>query len=161
VIFVTVGTHTQSFNRLLKVVDELKKINKIEEEVVMQIGYSTYEPKNTKWFRFTDYKIIEKLNKNARIIITHGGAGCILTALSFDKPIIAVPRLRKYNEHTDDHQIDLVKNLDREGKLTAVFNLNNLEKTIKKIKRRGKRKKIRKPIMNDIRAYLNQISKYI
>jgi UDP-N-acetylglucosamine transferase subunit ALG13 len=40
-IFVTVGTHPQSFNRLLKAIDELVERGKIKEKVVMQIGHST------------------------------------------------------------------------------------------------------------------------
>ena len=44
-IFVTVGTHEQPFNRLIECVDNLKKDETITEEVVIQTGYSTYEPK--------------------------------------------------------------------------------------------------------------------
>ena len=38
-IFVTVGTHEQQFDRLIKCVDELKRENIITEEVVIQSGY--------------------------------------------------------------------------------------------------------------------------
>ena len=48
-IFVTVGTHEQQFNRLIKYVDELKGSGVITEEVIMQTGFSTYEPKYWKW----------------------------------------------------------------------------------------------------------------
>ena len=47
-IFVTVGTHEQPFNRLIRKIDELKRDGIIKEEVIMQIGYSTYEPKYCK-----------------------------------------------------------------------------------------------------------------
>ena len=40
-IFVTVGTHEQPFNRLVKAVDELKKDGVIVEKVIIQTGYST------------------------------------------------------------------------------------------------------------------------
>ena len=44
-IFVTVGTHEQPFNRLIKKIDELKKNGIIQEEVIIQTGFSTYEPR--------------------------------------------------------------------------------------------------------------------
>lgn len=43
-IFVTVGTHEQPFNRLIKKIDELKKDGIINEDVIIQTGFSTYEP---------------------------------------------------------------------------------------------------------------------
>ena len=44
-IFVTVGTHEQSFDRLVKEIDRLKEKGRISEEVVIQTGFTTYEPK--------------------------------------------------------------------------------------------------------------------
>ena len=51
-IFVTVGTHEQPFDRLVKYIDELVKVGEIKEEVVIQAGYSTYEPVHCKWRKF-------------------------------------------------------------------------------------------------------------
>ena len=44
-IFVTVGTHEQQFNRLIKFIDELKRDKVIVEDVIMQTGFCTYKPK--------------------------------------------------------------------------------------------------------------------
>ena len=43
-IFVTVGTHEQGFDRLIKEIDRLKEQNVIEEDVIIQKGYTEYEP---------------------------------------------------------------------------------------------------------------------
>lgn len=51
-IFVTVGTHEQPFNRLIQKVDELKKDGVITEDVIIQTGFSTYEPKYCQWSKF-------------------------------------------------------------------------------------------------------------
>ena len=134
-IFVTVGTHTQSFNRLLEEVDRLVENGKIKEKVIMQIGHSTYEPKNTEWFRFTDFDKLKKIQKTARVIIAHGGAGCIIDALSNNKPVIVVPRFKKFNEHVNDHQLDLVKALAEHKRIYPVYDINELENAIHKIKR--------------------------
>jgi len=154
-IFVTVGTHPQSFNRLLKAIDELIKKDLIKEEVVMQIGYSTYEPKNARWFRFTNYEEIQRLNMNARLIISHGGAGCILTALSYSKPLIVIPRLKKVKEHTDDHQVQLAKKLQQEGKIIFVDDVKNIFNAIRNVSHIKNKRIIKKNFLSKI------ISRYI
>lgn len=77
-IFVTVGTHEQPFNRLIKTVDELKRDGVITEDVMMQTGFSTYEPQYCKWSKLISYQDMVKNVENARIVITHGGAGDII-----------------------------------------------------------------------------------
>ena len=54
-IFVTVGTHEQQFNRLIQKVDELKRDGYIKEDVFMQIGYSTYKPQYCQWQYMISY----------------------------------------------------------------------------------------------------------
>ena len=48
-IFVTVGTHEQQFNRLVECVDQMKQKGLLEDEVIIQTGFSTYEPKCCTW----------------------------------------------------------------------------------------------------------------
>lgn len=72
-IFVTVGTHEQPFNRLIQKVDELKKDGVITEDVIIQTGFSTYEPKYCQWSKLIPYQQMIKNVANARIVITHGG----------------------------------------------------------------------------------------
>ena len=159
-IFVTVGTHTQSFNRLLKEVDKLKAVKKIKERTVAQIGHSTYEPKKIQWFRFTTFEKLNKLYRNSRIIISHGGAGSILNGLSNRKPVIVVPRLKKFNEHVNDHQLDLVKELDKNGKIIAVYDIEDLQNALLKARNFGKVKTENK-ICNEIEKFLKAQKKTI
>lgn len=137
-IFVTVGTHTQSFDRLLQEVDRLVGERAIKEKVVGQIGNSKYEPRNFKWFRFTSFDKLDRLYMGADVMITHGGAGSILNGLDRGKPVIAVPRLEKYNEHVNDHQMDLVKFLEKKNKIIAVYDVRDLRKAIAAAKKRGR-----------------------
>lgn len=137
-IFVTVGTHTQSFNRLLKEMDELVANKKIKEKVVAQAGHSTYKPKNFEWFRFTTFEKLNKLYKAANVFVTHGGAGSILNGLSNGKPVIAVPRLKKYEEHVNDHQMELVRALEKKKKIIAVYDIKYLSNAISSAKKMGK-----------------------
>ena len=77
-IFVTVGTHEQPFNRLIQKVDELKKDGVITEDVIIQTGFSTYEPKYCQWSKLIPYQQMIKNVADARIVITHGGARDII-----------------------------------------------------------------------------------
>lgn len=137
-IFVTVGTHTQSFDRLLHAVDDLAGSRAIKEKVIAQIGNSAYEPRNFKWFRFTSFDELGKLYDGADVMITHGGAGSILNGLDRGKPVIAVPRLERYGEHVNDHQMDLVKFLEKKRKIIAVYDVRDLVKAIAAAKKRGR-----------------------
>ena len=70
-IFVTVGTHEQPFNRLVKKIDELKGNGTIQDDVFIQTGFSTYEPKNCQWSKLISYNQMIKKVEDARIVITH------------------------------------------------------------------------------------------
>lgn len=133
-IFATVGTHKQQFNRFVKAIDGFVAAGKIKDSVIIQTGNSSYSPKNCKHFRFTNKERIRKIQKNARVILTHAGAGTIIEALSYGKPVIVVPRLKKFGEHTDDHQTDLADNLSRHGIVETVYDVNALPALIKRIK---------------------------
>jgi len=133
-IFVTLGTHKQQFNRLLMEVDKLVERGKIKN-VIAQIGYSTYIPKNYKWFKFLDFEKMLKVQKKAELIVTHAGVGSIMTALDIRKPIIVVPRVPKYNEHVDDHQTFTAKELENQGRVIAVYDIKNLGKAIERAKK--------------------------
>lgn len=114
-IFVTVGTDEHDFSRLIKEVDKIAP--KIDDDFIVQLGYTKYEPENCDFFHFTSLEKIEELNKKSDIIITHAGAGSIIKALKRGKKPIVVPRRKKYNEHINDHQLDLMKKMSSAGKI--------------------------------------------
>lgn len=141
-IFVTVGTHEQQFNRLVKKVDELKRDCLIEEEVMIQTGYSTYEPKYCKWKKLIPYKDMIKYVNEARIVITHGGPSSFIMPLQVGKTPIVVPRKYKFDEHVNDHQLSFARAVEeRMGTIIVVEELKELDdiimnynEVIKKIK---------------------------
>lgn len=130
-IFVTVGTHEQPFNRLIRKIDELKRDGIIKEEVIMQIGYSTYEPKYCKWFKLLPYSEMVKNVKDARIVITHGGPASFIMPLQIGKVPIVVPRQKEFDEHVNNHQVDFSKAVEeRMGIILTVTDINKLEDII-------------------------------
>lgn len=130
-IFVTVGTHEQQFNRLLKEMDRLVEKGIIKEEVFIQTGFSTYEPKYCKWSKLIPYKEMEQKVKDARIVITHGGPASFIAPLQIGKTPIVVPRQFEFDEHVNNHQLDFAKQVsERMGTIIPVYDINELEDKI-------------------------------
>ncbi len=126
----TVGTHEQPFNRLIECVDNLKR-DGIIEEVVIQTGYSTYEPKYCTWQKLYPYQQMIKLVNEARIVITHGGPSSFIMPLQVGKIPIVVPRQHKYNEHVNDHQVAFCKAVaERMGTIIVVEDMAHLPEVI-------------------------------
>lgn len=126
-IFVTVGTHEQPFDRLLKEVDELVEKGVITEEVFIQTGYSTYIPKNCKWSKLLSFDKMDELMERADIIITHGGPATFMSAIAKGKKPIVVPRQEKYGEHVNDHQLDFAQHVkERYNSIEVVEDISNL-----------------------------------
>ena len=130
-IFVTVGTHEQSFNRLLEKVDELKNTKVIADEVIVQRGYSTYLPKSCQCYDFLPYCKMEELQKKAKLIITHGGPSSFIYPISIGKIPIVVPRQKKYAEHVNDHQLIFCQELiKRNFPIICLEDINELKNII-------------------------------
>ena len=108
-IFITVGTHEQSFERSLKIIDELIDEKVINEEVFAQIGYTNYKPKNYKFNNLISYSEMNEYISKAKIIITHGGPASFLAPISIGKTPIVFPRKKEFNEHVNNHQVDFSK----------------------------------------------------
>lgn len=128
-IFVTIGT-MYGFPRLIKEMDEIAK--NIDEEVIMQIGETKYEPRNTKYFRFKSREELSRIYLNSRVVVSHAGVGSILSALDYMKPVIVVPRRKEYGEVIDDHQIEITRELDNEGIIDAIYDIKQLKDILKK-----------------------------
>ncbi len=130
-IFVTVGTHEQPFNRLIKAVDELKRDGVITEDVIMQTGFSTYEPKYCEWSKLIPYQDMIKNVEKARIVITHGGPASFIMPLQIGKTPIVVPRQYQFNEHVNDHQVEFARNVaKRMGTIILVEDISKLNDVI-------------------------------
>lgn len=128
-ILVTLGTQKQQFTRLL---DYIENAN-IEDEIIVQSGHTKYSSKKMKIFDFIDYDKMKEYVEKSDIIITHGGTGSIIGPLKQGKKVIACARDKKYGEHVDNHQHELVDIFYDEGYILKVDEENNLETIIKNI----------------------------
>ncbi|MBP3799934.1 MAG: hypothetical protein ILA19_03015 [Bacilli bacterium] len=133
-ILVTLGTQDKEFKRILKAVDKAIEDKVITEEVIVQAGFTKYKSDNMEIFDLIPIDEFNKLIKKASLIITHGGVGSILTGLINHKKVIAIPRLKKYDEHESDHQKQIVDSFYNEGYILKVDDTKNFEKVLEEVK---------------------------
>jgi len=148
------GTHNQGFDRLIKAVDDFSE--SFNEKVLIQTGNSKIKPKNCEWKKFFVPSEIEKKIKESSVVITHAGAGSIINSLKNKKPTIVVPREKKFNEHVNNHQIELAEVLDKEQKVVMCRNLDELEKKINKARNLIIPKQQNKGIIKEIELFLGE-----
>ena len=125
-IFLTVGTWRVGYDRLIKAIDELVKNGLINEEVIAQIGYSSYEPEHMTVLKFCSPDEFTEMISKARIIISHAGMGTIIETAKQAKPVIVVPRKSALGEVDNDHQFVTAKHLEKEGKILVAYEVADL-----------------------------------
>ncbi|MFA5976300.1 MAG: glycosyltransferase [Elusimicrobiota bacterium] len=133
-IFVTVGNATQGFSRLLEAVDALAGTPLFQgEPVFMQTGHNeNFQPRHSRTEAFLSADRFLECLKEARLIICHGGCGTLLQAISLGKVPIVVPRLARYGEHVNNHQLQLIRALADEGRVIPAYEIFDLREAIRK-----------------------------
>ena len=155
-IFVTLGTQDKGFRRLLESIEKEIEKGNIKEKVIVQAGCTKYKSNNMEIIDLVSVDDFDKLISEASLVITHGGVGSILTAIRYGKPVIAAARLKKYKEHTNDHQKQIIKEFSDAGYILELRDFNKLGKMVDKAKN-FKAKKFESNTHNMI----NLISDYI
>ncbi|MED4054190.1 PssE/Cps14G family polysaccharide biosynthesis glycosyltransferase [Niallia taxi] len=132
-IFVILGTQKFKMNRLIDEIDKLIEKKLIaSNEIILQSGFSR-KSKYAESFEMISEDEFDSLVEKCSLVITHGGTSAIIKALKQDKKVIAIPRLSKYKEHVDDHQLEIVSVFQEKGYLEVCENINDLEFLISKV----------------------------
>ena len=160
-ILVTLGTQDKQFYRLLDGIQKAIDEGYIKEKVIVQAGYSKdYKTNDMEIFDLISMDEMDKLMKKCRILITHGGVGSIISGLKYDKKVIAIARLKKYGEHTNDHQLQIIDNFSNAGYILKLENVDDIGKLIDEAKKFkpekyiSNQKNFSKLIANKIDSYL-------
>lgn len=132
-ILVLLGTHELPFTRLIKEVESLKLDGLIEDEIIVQNGNTRYQSNVLTFKPFVSYDEMDKLIDHSKFIITHAGTGSIISGLKKGKKIIAAPRLKKYGEHNDDHQLELAQVFEEQGHILVWHDGEKLKDVIEKL----------------------------
>ncbi len=131
-IFLTVGTQLP-FDRLVKSVDDAVSQNGFKEEIFAQIGKSSYQPHNFGGVSFLEKGLFDKYYCQASGIISHAGMGTIIMALDNAKPLLVMPRLTKYGEVVNDHQVAIARKFEELGHLLAAYDAEELPDKIRQL----------------------------
>ncbi|WP_268225585.1 PssE/Cps14G family polysaccharide biosynthesis glycosyltransferase [Sinomicrobium oceani] len=119
-IFVTVGNQNFQFQRLLKVIESLKKEGIITDDIIAQLGYTKFESKYIKSLQFLSKQDYDNYIEKADYIISHAGTGSIITCLKKKKKVIVACRLKKFNEHVDNHQLEILDTFTKANLIIAL-----------------------------------------
>ena len=133
-ILVLLGTQNNSFKRLLEEVQKNIDNGNIKEKVIVQKGFTKFESKDMEMYKELPSEKINKLIEQANIVITHGGVGSIISSITRGKKVIAVPRLKKYKEHVNDHQLDIINSFNDNGYRIGIHCVEELGEALTKIK---------------------------
>lgn len=110
-ILVTLGTHPQPMDRLVRELDRLLEAGVIEDEVVVQAAVFGYRPRLARAVQVLPYAELLDLIREADVVVTHGGTGNLATIRALGRVPVVVPRSASHGEHVDDHQRDYAARL--------------------------------------------------
>lgn len=155
-ILVTLGTQDKSFVRLLNAVEKAVQEKKITDRVVVQAGYTSFHSDDMEIMDYIPEDHFTGLIEEASLIITHGGVGTIMTALKHHKKILAAARLSEYQEHTNDHQTQLLESFAEKGYLIYMKDLSDIGPYLKQAETFTP-----KSYISNTSAFISVIQKYI
>ena len=157
-IFLTVGTQFP-FDRFVRAVDNIFDQGLIDEGIFAQIGETSYKPRNFESVASLEKRDFDERVKKASSVISHAGIGTITVALKNHKPLLVMPRMKRYKEHVNDHQVATAKKFQELGHILAAYDVKDLADGIRKLKSFIPRKRKASPgaIADRIRRFLNSL----
>lgn len=130
-ILVTVGTQDKSFKRLIEAIDHQLEAGLINEDVIVQSGYTQYSSPRMTIIPYFAQDELDQYRQNASLVITHGGVGSILDALRYHKKVIGVARLKQFKEHINDHQVEILEKFAQDGHILYASDLAMIPSLVK------------------------------
>ncbi len=154
-IFLTVGT-LFPFDRLVKAVDNAIAEGLIRQKVFAQIGKTSFKPKNMQYVEVFDKGRFDEKVADADYLISHAGIGSIAMALECNKPLLVMPRMKRFKEHVNDHQVATARRFEQLGHLLAIYCEEELPNKLQQL-----RSFVPKPRENQAKAVTNRIAKFL
>ena len=133
-ILVTLGTQDKSFVRLLHALDQQLEAGLIQEEVIVQSGYTQFSSSRMTIIPYLSQDDLDNYRQASSLVITHGGVGSILDACRYHKKVIGVARLKQYKEHINDHQVEILEKFAEKGYVFYASDLAMIPSLIKEAK---------------------------
>ncbi len=133
-VFIAVGTQRQQFSRLFKIVDNSKMLSK--KEIIAQAGFTKYNSNKITMLDFISQEQLDDYIEKSEFVICHGGVGTIFSCLAKKKKVLVVPRLKKYKEHKNDHQLEICKQLQKEGYILFLEENEDIDKKLQELEKK-------------------------
>lgn len=131
-MFVTVGA-TLGFDRMIETVAALKRAERIPERIVFQTG-SGVAPvgmgADVEIVQDLPFDAVQALLQRAKIVVTHGGTGSLITALRAGCNVVAMPREFARKEHYDDHQSEITSAFEARGLILTAHDEAGMAKAL-------------------------------
>lgn len=158
-IFVILGTQDKQFTRLLKALEKEIKKGNIKEKIIVQAGSTKYKSKYMEIYDYLDMKSFNKYIHDADYIITHGGVGAILDSIKKNKKVLVVPRQQKYDEHENDHQIQITERFTKMGYILPCIDTKDISLKIQELKEFKPKKFVsnNKKLISKIEEYIDNL----
>ncbi len=106
----------------------------IQEEIFAQIGPGKYLPQHMNYVDFLEKEIFDQKVRQAEIVISHAGIGSLMLAFDHQKPILIVPRQKKFGEVVNDHQVATARKFEELGYVLAAYDTNDIAEKIRHLK---------------------------
>jgi beta-1,4-N-acetylglucosaminyltransferase len=154
VIFVTVGTdRVWRFDRLVNALDQLSP-----QDLVVQHGPASAPRGVKEAYRWLTFDQVLHFMGEANTVIGHAGAGTILCASNMGHIPVVMPRLKRFGETVDDHQVELATVFERSGKVTVVWEAARLpDRVAQSPKRSLPAKSGDGRLQNEVRSALREV----
>lgn len=132
-IFVTVGTQKFQFDRLFKELDRLVEEGVIKDQIIAQAGFTNYKPVHFETVSLVSAEKMDHWIEESRFVLSHAGTSSIIKSLAMDKKVIVVPRLMEYEEHVDNHQLEIAEVFEKKKLISVCHTIEDLERIISSI----------------------------
>lgn len=116
-IFVVLGTWEMPFTRPLAEIERAAEQGLLSGPIVVQCGKTSYESKRLELVPFFGSQELEKMYEQASLLICQAGVGSIMLGLRKGKKVIAIARRRAFDEHIDDHQLEILEVFSKAGNI--------------------------------------------
>lgn len=131
-IFLTVGTQFP-FERLVRSIDQIVSQNGFSEPIFAQIGQCSYQPCNFEAVASLEKQKFDKFMQQASCVISHAGMGTISMAMDYNKPMLVMPRLKRYGEVVSDHQMAIAQRFEELGYILVAYQAGELPQKVKQL----------------------------
>lgn len=116
-IFVVLGTWEMPFARPLIEIERAAARQLLPQPIVVQAGKTSHESQHLRVVPFFGREELERMYEQASLVICQAGVGSIMLGLRKGKKVIAIARRRMFDEHIDDHQLEILDVFSKAGSI--------------------------------------------